>query len=229
MLIRNSLLLKFCLLITLDCLLAADSDNNQTNQKVEIVRVIKPGVFDFQTESYMVRMRAWGVEFPQRGQPGFQEALTFTEQSLLATNPKIEIKLEFDIQNIKVVDITHSKNGLNFSREAITQGFGWHLEKETNRFGPFLLAQLKAKRLSSGIWANNFNYRQIESPTAMPKPSFPGMMNKMNNFVPTLSVGETSFGKIHRPGCSFYQRGRGKLTSKPQGTDCRICGGRKAK
>ena len=156
-------------------------------------------------------MRAWGVEFPQRGQPGFQEAITFTEQSLLSTNPKIEIKQEFDIQNMKVVDITHSKNGLNFSRDAITQGFGWHLEKETNRFGPFLLAQLKAKRLNFGIWANNFNYRQIESPTAMPKPSFPGMMNRMNNFVPTLSYWETSFGKNSQTRLFFLSERKRKI------------------
>ena len=41
----------------------------------------------------------------------------------------------------------------------------------------------------------------------MPIPKLPGMVSPNNSFVPTLSFWVTSFGKIHRPGCSFYQRG----------------------
>lgn len=204
-------------------------DRNRTLIKKEIIRVIKPGVFDYQADSYLIRMRAWGVEFPQRGQPGFKEALSFTEQKLLSTESEIVVKQEFDLQNLKVVDVSLLKGSVNFSREAISLGFGWHSEKETNRYGPFVLAQLKAKRSNLGIWANNFNYKQIQNPSSLPSPALPGMMNKMKGYIPSLSFWETSFGKIHRPGCSFYQRGRGKLTSKPQGVDCRICGGRKAK
>ena len=204
-------------------------DRNQTMVTEEIIRVIQPGVFDYQGSSFLVRMRAWGVEFPQRGQPGYNEALTFTEQKLLSTSPKIQIKQEFDLRNLKVVDIYFLNGKINFNREAISLGIGWHVEKETNRYGPFVLSQLKAKRLNLGIWANNFNYQQIQSPRSLPKAGLPGIMNNRNTFVPSLSFWVTSFGKIHRPGCSFYQRGRGGLTTKPQGIDCRICGGRTPK
>ena len=205
------------------------SEANSSQLKQEIIRVIKPGIFDYQSSDFMVRMRVWGVEFPKRDQPGYNEALTFTEQKLLSTTPKIQIKQEFDNQNLKVVDVTLLNGQMNFSREAISLGIGWHLEKETNRYGPFLLSQLKAKRLNLGIWSNNFNYQQIQSPSSLPKPRLPGMFNNHQSYVPTLSFWVTTFGKIHRPGCSFYQRGRGTLTSKPQGLDCRICGGRKTK
>ena len=60
-------------------------DSNSTQFKEEIIRVIKPGIFDYQSKDFMIRMRAWGVEFPQRGQPGHNEAITFTEQKLLST------------------------------------------------------------------------------------------------------------------------------------------------
>ena len=206
-----------------------DNDTNGSEAKGEIVRVIKPGVFDYQTKDFMIRMRAWGVGFPKRDQPGYNEAITFTEQKLLSTLAEIEIKQEFDLQNIKVVEILTINGKMNFSREAISLGIGWHLEKETNRYGPFLLSQLKAKRLNLGIWSTNFNYQQIQSPSALPTPRLPGMISNQRSFVPTLSFWVTSFGKIHRPGCSFYQRGRGNLTSKPQGIDCRICGGRTKK
>ena len=204
-------------------------DANSTQLKQEVIRVIKPGVFDYQSQDFMVRMRAWGVEFPKREQPGYNEALTFSEQKLLSASPKIQIRQEFDLQNLKVVEVTIMNGQMNFSREAISLGIGWHSEKESNRYGPFVIAQLKAKRLNLGIWANNFNYKQIQSPSSLPTPRLPGMYNSQRSFVPSLSFWVTTFGKIHRPGCSFYQRGRGNLTSKPQGLDCRICGGRNSK
>jgi endonuclease YncB( thermonuclease family) len=207
----------------------SENDVNSTQLKQEIIRVIKPGVFDYQSQDFMVRMRAWGVEFPKREQPGYNEALTFSEQKLLSASPKIQIRQEFDLQNLKVVEVTIMNRQMNFSREAISLGIGWHSEKESNRYGPFVIAQLKAKRLNLGIWANNFNYKQIKSPSSLPTPRLPGMYNSQRSFVPSLSFWVTTFGKIHRPGCSFYQRGRGNLTSKPQGLDCRICGGRNSK
>jgi endonuclease YncB( thermonuclease family) len=208
---------------------ALTNESNSTNFKEEVVRVIKPGVFDYQSTRFMVRMRVWGVEFPQRGQPGYNEALTFSEQKLLSSSPNIQLRQEFDLQNLKVVEVKLMKGQMDFSREAISLGIGWHLEKETNRYGPFVLSQLKAKRLNLGIWANNFNYKQIQSPTSSPSPLMPSMLNSQRSFVPSLSFWVSTFGKIHRPNCSFYQRGRGSLTSRPQGTDCRICGGRKPK
>ena len=207
----------------------SEQDSNGTQLKEEIIRVINPGIFDYQSKDFMIRMRAWGVEFPKRGQPGYNEALTFTEQKLLSTSPNIQIRQEFDVQNLKVVELTFLKGQMNFSREAISLGIGWHLEKETKRYGSFVLSQIKAKRLNLGIWANNFNYKQIQSTSSLPTPRLPGMINNQRNFVPSLTFWVSTFGKIHRPNCSFYQRGRGNLTSKPQGTDCRICGGRKPK
>ena len=185
----------------------SENDVNSTQLKQEIIRVIKPGVFDYQSQDFMVRMRAWGVEFPKREQPGYNEALTFSEQKLLSASPKIQIRQEFDLQNLKVVEVTIMNRQMNFSREAISLGIGWHSEKESNRYGPFVIAQLKAKRLNLGIWANNFNYKQIKSPSSLPTPRLPGMYNSQRSFVPSLSFWVTTFGKIHRPGCSFYQRG----------------------
>lgn len=205
------------------------AEQNRTSAQPQIIRVIQPGVFDVQTSSFTVRMRAWGVGFPQRGQPGYDQALSFTESKLVSTSPDFRIKREFDERNLKVAEILLLDGSLNFSRDAIGLGIGWHLEKETNRYGPFLLAQLKAKRSNSGVWANHFNYSQVIDPLARPTPNLPGVLNRRDTFVPGLSYWVTSFGKIHRPGCTFYERGRGVLTSQPNGTDCRICGGRKPK
>lgn len=205
------------------------ADQNRTTVPSQIIRVIQPGVFDVQSSEFIVRMRAWGVGFPQRGQPGYDQALSFTENKLVSTTPKFKIKREFDEKNFKVAEILLLDGSLNFSRDAIGLGVGWHLEKETNRYGPFLLAQLKAKRMDAGVWGNNFNYSQVVDPFVRPTPNLPGLLNRRDTFVPGLSYWVSSFGKIHRPGCSFYERGRGVLSSQPSGTDCRICGGRKPK
>jgi endonuclease YncB( thermonuclease family) len=204
------------------------SDTNASDNKNEIIRVIKPGIVDIQISQYLLRIRAWGVSFPSRGQPGYEAALAFTEKKLLSRSPILSIKREFDELNLKVVDIEMEGSQASFSKEAISYGIGWHNEEETNRYGPFLMAQLKAKRLKSGIWGTEFDYK-IPSLAQVPIPKLPRLYDKRQGFVPSLSYWVTSFGKIHRPGCSFYERGRGMLSSKPKGNDCRICGGRKPK
>ncbi len=228
----------FCIPITLITVcfgslsLSANSsatDQNRSSTPSQIIRVIQPGVFDVQTNQFIVRMRAWGIGFPQRGQPGYDQALSYSENRLVSTKPEFRVRREFDEKNLKVTEVLLLDGSLNFTKDAIALGIGWHLEKETNRYGPFLLAQLKAKRANAGIWANNFNYSQVIEPLGRPSPNLPGLMNRRDNFVPSLSFWVTSFGKIHRPGCSFYQRGRGVLSTKPTGTDCRICGGRNPK
>ena len=149
--------LSHALLIWADSTTQA-SDNNSSEREGEIIRIIKPGVFDLQSSNYLIRMRAWGVGFPDRGQPGYEEALTFSESRLLSLSPRITIKREFDPDNLKVVDLNLMDGKMNFSREAITLGIGWHLEQETGRYGPYLLAQLKSKRSKAGIWANGYNH-----------------------------------------------------------------------
>jgi endonuclease YncB( thermonuclease family) len=199
-------------------------DGNGSLASAKIIRVIQPGIFDVQTADYIVRMRAWGVSFPKRDQPGYAEALSYTENRLVLMTPELKIKREFDEQNLKVVDILLLGGKMNFSREAIGAGVGWHLEKESSRYGPFVIAQLKAKRMNLGIWANNFNYGRAD-PFARPNPQLPNMLKDRNTFVPSLNYWVSSLGKIHRPGCSFYERGNGVLTSRPNGRNCRICGG----
>ena len=51
------------------------------------------------------------------------------------------------------------------------------------------------------------------------------MIDCQNPFSGGIKFWVTSFNKIHRPECSFYERGRGEYSRRPTGTDCRICGG----
>ena len=219
------LFLSHALLISADSTTQV-SDSNSSEREGEIIRIIKPGVFDLQSSNYLIRMRAWGVGFPDRGQPGYEEALTFSESRLLSLSPRITIKREFDPDNLKVVDLNLMDGKMNFSREAITLGIGWHLEQETGRYGPYLLAQLKSKRSKAGIWANGYNHLMQTKKSLGPTPQFPRVMSGQAEFVPRISYWVTSLGRIHRPGCSFYERGRGTLSTNPVGDDCRICGGR---
>ena len=201
-------------------------DRNQSLVKNEVIRVVQPGVFDYQSNEYVVRLRLWGIGFPERDQPGFNDAISASERLLLGVPIDISVKQEFDSKNLKVVQVHGQIKKNDLGREIISQGFGWHLEDETDRYGPYVLSQLKAKRLNLGVWSRNFNYLQIQSPNALPTAKLPGLYNNNKNFIPSLTYWVTSFGRIHRPGCSFYERGRGNLTSKPEGINCRICGGK---
>ena len=204
-----------------------------TIPEYEVLRVLSPGVFDVTVGNFQVRFRAWGVGFPKRDQPGYREALRFSEQQLLASKVNLKTKQEFDLKNLKLVDVLPVGSQTTFSRQAILSGHGWHLEKETNRYGSFTLAQMKAKRMVLGVWRTPLAYTQADDASAMPmpKPRLPGALFRQQQGVPTagISFWVSSLGKVHRPGCAFYRKGRGLISNSPQGYDCRICGGRNGK
>ena len=80
---------------------------------------------------------------------------------------------------------------------------------------------------NQGIWSMNLNASR-DPVLTKPRPSFPGAYSTFpQNALPQINYWVTSLGKIHRPGCSFYERGRGTLTQTPRGQNCRICGGNK--
>ena len=202
-------------------------DANKTASAIPgVVRIIQPGVFDYQSSEYLIRMRAWGVGFPQRNQPGYNQAIHFTEKKLLGANLQIKMKQEFDLQNLKVVDLYIEKENQNFSQLAISTGIGWHIENETGRHGTFVISQLKAKRNKLGIWNYGDLFQSNLTQREHPLPFLRNMVEQ-SPFNPGMNFWVTSFGKIHRPGCSFYERGRGELSRRPTGNDCRICGGTK--
>ena len=198
----------------------------------EIMRVLSPGVFDVKTGDFQVRFRAWGVGFPKRDQPGYREALRFTEEILLGVKVNLQVKREFDADNLKLVDLRPVGSSMTFSRQAILSGHGWHLDKETNRYGPFALAQMKAKRMNLGVWKNPFAYGSATGESAPPQPKLPGALFRQQQASESgtrITFWVSSVGKVHRPGCAFYRRGRGVLTPTPQGYDCGICGGKVGK
>jgi len=212
---------------------ASDPTQAPKTPEYEVLRVLSPGIFDVMVDGFQVRFRAWGVGFPKRDQPGYREALRFSEQQLLASKVNLKTKQEFDLNNLKLVDILPVGSQTTFSRQAILSGHGWHLEKETNRYGSFTLAQMKAKRMVLGVWKTPLAYTQADNASAMPmlKPKLPGALFRQQHGVPAsgISFWVSSLGKVHRPGCAFYRKGRGLISNTPQGYDCRICGGRNGK
>ena len=191
-----------------------------------VIRVIEPGVFDYQSSEFLIRMGLWGIDFPKKNQPGFLQAINFCEEKLLNTEVDIKVKKEFNSNNIKLVEVYPANSNESLNLLCIREGLGWHKEDETTRHGPYVLAQIRAKRGELGIWANGFDY---EKSNKMPmKPVLPSVLGNSPIFT-GLKYWVTSFGKVHRPECSFYQRGRGELTNRPRGDDCRICGGFKGK
>jgi len=208
--------------------LAGQSDQNETGKSYEVVRVVQPGVFDLRSDDFLVRMRAWGVGFPDKNQPGYEKALDFTEKCLLEQKVYPVIKSEFDSDNLKVVELFMGDERDNFSQLAIADGMGWHLEQETRRFGLFVIAQIKAKRKGLGIWQGGTNLPPSISNQNVPVPLLRSITGR--EIMPrSINYWVTSMGKIHRPGCSFYERGKGTLSPRPTGADCRICGGTTAR
>ena len=204
------------------------TDANQSVPLREVVRVIAPGVFDYQSSDYLVRFSLWGVGFPKNNQPGYDQALSFCEVKLLGSTVSLVVKKEFNQENIKLAEVFLENDNDSLNLQCIKNGVGWHDEVESLRHGPFVLAQIRSKRANMGVWGRDFDYQQLAGRDSTPNPVLPSMIGK-SPFFSGLKYWVTSFGKVHRPECSFYQRGRGELTSRPRGTDCRICGGFKGR
>lgn len=200
------------------------SEDNKTLTKQGVIRVIQPGVFDYQSKQYLIRMRAWGVKFPAREQMGYKEALHFTETKLLNQVISIVVMKDFDQDNIKVVDILLGDEKASFSKESILNGLGWHIESETSRHGAFIISQIKAKRKNIGVWSYGNEYNQLQYKQKKLTPLLKSMIGQ-NPLSVSIEYWVTTFGKIHRPSCTFYERGRGQLSRRPIGENCRICGG----
>jgi len=204
------------------------TDGNQSVPLREVVRVIAPGVFDYQSSDYLVRFSLWGVGFPKNNQPGYHQALSFCEGKLLGSKVTVVVKQEFNKANIKLAEVFLENESDSLNLQCIKNGVGWHDEVESSRHGPFVLAQIRSKRANLGVWSRDFDYQQKAGIDAPPSPILPSIMGK-SPFLSGLKYWVTTFGKVHRPECSFYQRGRGELTSRPRGSDCRICGGFKGR
>ena len=56
---------------------------------------MEPGVFDYQSAAIWEECEH-GVSFPTRSNPGYKEAIRFSEDLLLDTNLSITVKKEFD-------------------------------------------------------------------------------------------------------------------------------------
>lgn len=169
-----------------------------------------------------------GSRIPKNNQPGYHQALSFCEGKLLGSKVSLVVKQEFNKANIKLAEVFLENESDSLNLQCIKDGVGWHDEAESSRHGPFVLAQIRSKRANQGVWSRDFDYQQPAGIDATPSPLLPGIMGK-SPFFSGLKYWVSSFGKVHRPGCSFYQRGRGELTSRPRGTDCRICGGFKGR
>lgn len=191
----------------------------------EVVRVPEPGIFHVKAGGLEVRLKAWGIGCPKRGQPTYREALRFAEDHLLGLKVKLEVKREFDPDGYKQVIAYPAGETVSFNRSMITNGYAWHLEKVTKRLGAFAIAQIRAKRNRSGVWGQSFAYDFEGSADAAPKPTLPWLLRNQNSSAARVMYWQSFIGKIHRPGCAFYSKGNGLLTPNPQGRNCGVCGG----
>ena len=148
----------FPFLVIIQIVLSKNIDDNKSNTYTEVIRIVEPGVFDYQSSEFLIRMGLWGIEFPKKDQPGYMSAINFCEEKLLNSVVDIRVKKEFNQKNIKLVEVYLGNSSESLNLMCIRQGLGWHNEDETSRFGPYVLAQMRAKRSRLGVWGSGFDY-----------------------------------------------------------------------
>jgi endonuclease YncB( thermonuclease family) len=114
--VRAFLFLGFCVLACGIC----QAEPLPFNAKV--VRVIDGDTLEIQRQGRIQRVRIWGIDTPESGQPYASGAREFT-QNLLAGR-EVQIRpVDFDVYGRLVAMITVDEN--NISEELVRSGFAW--------------------------------------------------------------------------------------------------------
>ncbi len=118
------------------------------------------------------RVRLWGIDCPEAGQPFGTKARQFT--GALAFGKVVTLLVrDVDRYGRKVAEVT-LPDGRKLNQEIVRAGFAWWYVKYARQDGELRRLEAEAKAGKRGLWADSnpmppWEYRQ-RPPTTVPKP-----------------------------------------------------------
>ena len=71
---KHKLLIFIVTIISVSSVFSTDSNSTDSEEvKPGVIRVLEPGVVDYQSSIFIIRISAWGVSFRQKVQPGYRK------------------------------------------------------------------------------------------------------------------------------------------------------------
>lgn len=117
-----------------------------------VVAEVKDGdSFEMRQDGSIVRVRLYGIDCPEYGQPWGDEAKAFTEGMVLGRKVVVE-SVARDTYGRMVAEVT-TADGRNLSRELLANGHAWWYQRHAESRTDFADAEKEARRQRLGLWA----------------------------------------------------------------------------
>lgn len=165
------------------------------------------------------RIRFYGIDCPETGQPFGSNAKTFTSRSCFGKQVTVTVK-DTDSYGRTVGVITVDRTNLNLA--LVNEGLAWWYRRYAPRDRNLQAAELQAQRKKKGIWSQSnpvapWDWRQQGNRSSA---------SSKRSATKALGYWLTkSSNKRHNSNCKYFRKTRGQPCTKSEGVACRICGG----
>ena len=205
----------FCIFILASSLLSAES---------VIGKCV--GVADGDTATVLVnvkrqvKVRFHGIDAPEKKQDFGQRAKQKLSDLIFGKQVRVEI-LEQDRYGRSVSKVY--VDGIYTNLEMVKSGLAWHYKQYAPHDTDLAEAEKAARSSKVGLWSHS-------NPTPPWQWRKGGRAFKSETVTSgTSSTGKywiSGTGKVHNSGCRYYgSSDKGRYTDKPQGVNCKVCGG----
>ena len=141
---------RICLLFLLICWVALASFAEQ--YYAEVISVVDGDTLEVLHQGKTVRIRLYGIDSPEKGQPFGTKAKT--QLSSLAFGKIVIVeKKDFDSYGRTVAEI-RLKDGTRINREMVSSGYAWWFEKYAPDDTDLKQREAEARSARRGLWSD---------------------------------------------------------------------------
>ena len=167
-----------------------------------------------------VKVRFHGIDAPEKKQDFGQRAKQKLSDLIFGKQVRVEI-LEQDRYGRSVSKVY--VDGIYTNLEMVKSGLAWHYKQYAPHDTDLAEAEKAARSSKVGLWSHS-------NPTPPWQWRKGGRASKSETVTSgTSSTGKywiSGTGKVHNSGCRYYgSSDKGRYTDKPQGVNCKVCGG----
>ncbi|MFC1678719.1 thermonuclease family protein [Elusimicrobiota bacterium] len=193
-----------------------------------ITRVVDGDDLEIARGKGSVRIRLYGVDCPEKGQPFWKDARKFTSGVALKKDVSVRVLGE-DRHGRTIADVI-LPDGISLAHELIKAGLAWWYQEHAGEDKLLGTLEAKARKEKRGLWAGKNPVeprlwrRGERGPSTRPRP--PPQASPTENNETTVYVTRTG-KKYHRGNCRHLRRSKipMKLTrARTRYGPCKVCG-----
>ncbi|MEM7051987.1 MAG: thermonuclease family protein [Acidobacteriota bacterium] len=129
----------------------AAPEKEATSLRGRVTSVVDGDSLQVEVDGLAVEVRLWGVDCPEGGQPGGEEARSFVEASWLDRWVEIEV-VGIDRYG-RTVAIVRGDSGEELNSELLAAGWAWWYRRYAPRRDDYQAIEAEARQAGRGLWS----------------------------------------------------------------------------